>query len=187
MEITRAFLWKVIGLGVLWPLVDDDILDFRNDVTRTLDDNGIADANVAALSQRLAISADALDVVFIVQGDILHDHSTHADGIEFANGRKRSGSADLKFDILEDGHCAFGRKFVGDSPARRTRNETKSLLPVDTVNLVDDAVDVVVELGPAFLDLAMKGDELLGRVAESGEWIRLEPARFEPFDQIGRA
>src|SRR5262249_39391555 len=105
MEITRAFLRKVIGLGVLWTLVDD--------VVRTLNDNGIADADVAAVSQRFAVAADALDVVFIVQGDILHDHSTHADGIEFADRRKRSGSADLKFDILEDGHRAFGGKFVG--------------------------------------------------------------------------
>src|SRR5215471_7545806 len=162
MEITRAFLRKVIGLGVLWTLVDDDVHDLRNDVARTLNDNGIADADVAAVSQRFAVAADALDVVFIVQGDILHDHSTHADGIEFADRRKRSGSADLKFDILEDGHRAFGGKFVGDSPARSTRNETKPLLPVDTVNLVDDAVDVVVEPGSAFLDLAMEGNEFIG-------------------------
>src|SRR5215467_7723537 len=182
MEITRAFLRKVIGLGVLRALVDDDVHDLRNDVARALNDNGIADADVAAVSQRLAVAADALDVVFIVQGDILHDHSTHADGIEFADGRKRSGAADLKFDIVENGHGAFGRKFVGDPPARRARNETKPLLPIDAVDLVDDAVDVVIELGPTFLDLAMKGDELLGRVAEFRKRIRLEPARFEPLD-----
>jgi hypothetical protein len=63
-----------------------------------------------------------------------------------------------------------------DSPARRSANETKSLLPIDTVDLVDNTIDVVVELGALFLDLAMEGDEFLGRAAQFRERVRLEPA-----------
>ena len=53
-----------------------------------------------------------------------------------------------------------------DRPARRARDETKSFLPVDAIDFVDDAIDIVVELGPTFLDLAVEGDELLGRAAK---------------------
>src|SRR5262245_9104638 len=130
MEITRAFLRNVIGLGILWALVDDDVHDLRDDIARSLNNNGIADADVAAVPQRLTIAADALDVVFIVQGDILHDHSTNADGIELADRGERSGPTDLQLDIFNYGHRALGGKLVRDTPAWRTRNETKPLLPV---------------------------------------------------------
>ena len=176
MEVTRTLLRKMIGLGVLRTLVDDDVHDLRNDVAGTLNDYGVADADIAAVPQWLAVATNALDVVFIVQRDVLHDHTAHPDGIEFADGRQRSGPADLNLDILEYGHRAFGRKFMRDCPARRTRHETESLLPIDAVDLVDDAVDVVVELGALLLDLAMEGDEFLGRAAQFRQRIGLEAA-----------
>ena len=117
-----------------------------------------------------------------MQGDVLHDHTAHSDGIEFADGRKRPGPAHLDLDILEYGDRAFGRELMRDSPARRTRHETKSLLPIDAVDLVDNTIDVVVELGALFLDLAMEGDEFLGRAAQFRERVRLEPASFKPLD-----
>ena len=72
-----------------------------------------------------------------------------------------------------------------DRPARRARHEAEPLLPVDAVDLVDDAVDVVVELARWFLDLAMKRDQLLDRMAELGQRIGPEAAALEPSDHAG--
>ncbi len=86
---------------------------------------------------------------------------------------------------LQHGHGALGREFVRDRPARRARDEAEPLLPVDAVDLVDDAVDVVVELGALLLDLAMERDQLLDRMAELGQRIGREAAALEPADHAG--
>ena len=166
VQITRAFLREMVRLGIVRTLVDDYIDDLRNDVARTLNDDGIADADVAALAQLLAIATDALDVVLVVQRDILHDDAANADGVELANRRKRAGAPDLDLNVLEHGNGAFGRKFMRNRPARRSGDEAKPLLPVNAIDLVDDAVDVIVKFGPLLLDLAMKGDELFGRTTQ---------------------
>ena len=41
----------------------------------------------------------------------------------------------------------LSRKFMRNRPARSTRDESEPLLPIDAVDLIDDAIDVVVELG----------------------------------------
>ncbi len=106
----------------------------------------------------LALAADALDVVLVVQRRVLHDDAADADRLELADRRQRAGAADLDLDVLEHGRRLLGRELVRDRPARRARDEAEPLLPVEAVDLVDDAVDVVVELGALLLDLAMEGD-----------------------------
>ena len=44
--------------GVRRPLVDHDIDDLRNDVAGALDHDGVADPDIAALAQLLAVAAD---------------------------------------------------------------------------------------------------------------------------------
>ena len=72
-----------------------------------------------------------------------------------------------------------------DRPARGARHEAEALLPIDTVELVDNAIDVVIEFGTLLLDLAMERDQLLDRVAELHQRIGLEPAALEPADHAG--
>src|SRR6185312_15533574 len=74
---------------------------------------------------------------------------------------------------------------VRDAPARRARDEAEPLLPVEAVDLVDDAVDVVVELRALFLDLAVEGDEFFRRAAELRQRIGPEAAALEPLDHAG--
>src|SRR5689334_25211959 len=119
VQIARALLGKVVRLGALRALVDDHVDHLRDHVASPLNYNGIADANVAAFTQRFAVAADALDVVLIVQGDVLHDDTAHAHRLEFPDGSQRARAADLNFDVLKDRHGALGRKFVRDRPARR--------------------------------------------------------------------
>ena len=185
VQRARTFLRKVIGLRVLRPLVDHDIDDLRNHVAGALDDDGVADPDIAALAQLLAVAADALDVVLVVQRDVLHDDAADADRLELADRRERAGAPDLDLDVPQHGHGALGREFVRDRPARRARHEAEPLLPVDAVDLVDDAVDVVVEPGALLLDLAMKRDQLLDRVADFRQRIGLEAAALEPADHAG--
>ena len=89
--------------------------------------------------------ADALDLVLIVQRDVLHDDAADPDRLELADRRERAGAADLDLDVAQHGGRALGGEFVRDRPARRARDEAEPLLPVEAVDLVDDAVDVVVE------------------------------------------
>src|SRR5207244_13389615 len=129
--------------GALRPFVEDAIAPLWNHVAGALDHDGVADADVAALAQLLAVAADTPDVILIVQRDVLHDDAADPDRLELADRRERSGAADLDLDIAQHGHGALGREFVRDGPARRARDEAEPLLPVDAVDLVDDAVAVV--------------------------------------------
>src|SRR6185312_15709060 len=185
MQRTRALLRKMEDLRILRPLVDDDVNHLRNDVAGALDDDGIANPDVAPLAELLAVAADSPDVVFVVQRHVLHDDAADPDRLELANRRERAGAPDLDLDVLQHGHGALGRKFVRDRPARRARYEAQALLPVEAVDLVDYPVDVVVEPGALFLDLAMERDQLLDGMAKPGQRIGPEAAAFEPFDHAG--
>ena len=185
VQRARTFLRKMKYLRVPRPLVEHDVDHLRDHVAGALDDDGIADPDIAALAQLLAVAADALDVVLIVQRDVLHDDAADADRLKLADRREGAGAPDLDLDIPEHGHGALGRELVRDRPARRARHEAETLLPVDPVDLVDDAVDIVIELAALFLDLAMKGDQLLDRVTEFRQRIGPEAAALEPADHAG--
>jgi len=86
---------------------------------------------------------------------------------------------DLDVDVLEDRLRLLRRKLVRDRPARRARDEAEPLLPVEPVDLVDDAVDVVAEIGALALDVVVEREQLLGRVAEPPERIRREAPTLE--------
>src|SRR5439155_29720 len=182
MQEARALFRELIRLGTPRPLVRYHVHHLRNHVAGALDDDGVADPDIAALAQLLAMAADAPDVILIMQRDVLHDDAADADRLELADRRERAGASDLDLDILEHGHGALGRKLVGDRPARRPRHEAEALLPVDTIDLVDDAVDVVVEMRPVGFDLAMESEQLFDGIAQLGERIGLEAAALEPLD-----
>ncbi len=143
----RALGGELIGLRRLRPLVEHDIDDLRDHVAGALHDHGVADADVAAAADRLAVVADALDVVLVVQRGVLHHHAADRHRLELGDRRQRAGAPDLDLDVAQHGGRLLGREFVRDRPARAARDEAEALLPVEAVELVDDAVDVVVELG----------------------------------------
>src|SRR4029453_8811160 len=166
-------------------LVGDDIDNLPDHGPCPLHHDRIADAEIAAAAQLLAPTTDALDVILVVQRDVLHDHAADADRLQLAHRRERAGAANLNLNSFENGDRALCRKLMRDAPARHARYEAEPFLPVDTVDLVDDAIDVVVEFGTTFLDLVMEGHQLLGGAAESRERIGLEAAGLEPLDHAG--
>ena len=103
------------------------------------------------------------------------------DRLEVGDGRQRTGAADLDEDIVQTRARLLGRELVGDRPARRAAHEAQPLLPVDTVDLVDDAVDVVGQRRPLDAHLAIECAHLLGRAAELGQRIDLKPQSFSSF------
>src|SRR6185312_1275692 len=166
----RGFLAHHVGVQRAWallrevkllrspgPLVNDDVDHLRDHVARALDHHGVADPDVAALAQHLALVADALDVILIVQRHVLHDDAADADRLQLADGREGTSAADLDLDVAQHRGGALGGEFMRDAPAWRARHEAEPFLPIDAIDLVDDAIDVVVEPGAAFLDLAMEG------------------------------
>ena len=171
--------------GAFRPLVDHDIDHLRNHVAGALDHHRIADPDIAALAQLLALVADPLDVILIVQRDVLHDDAADTDRLELADRRERAGAPDLNLDIAQHRHGALGRKLVRDGPARGARDKAETFLPIEPIDLVDDAVDIVVEPGALLFDLAVKRDQLLDRMADLGERIGLEAAMLEPGDHAG--
>src|SRR3569832_1017249 len=185
MQRARALLRKMKFFRALGPLVDHDIDHLRNAVAGALDHDRVADPDIAPLPQFLALVADALDVIFVVQRHVLHDDATDADRLELADRRERAGASDLDLDIAQHRHGARGREFVRNAPARGARDEAKAALPVVAIDFVDDAVDVVVELRTLLLDLAMKREQLFDRMTELGQRIGLEAATLKPGNHAG--
>src|SRR6266436_4444818 len=70
VQWARAFLREMIRLGVRRPLVKQDVHHLGNDIAGPLNDDSIAAPYVPPLAQLLAVAADALDVVFIMQRDV---------------------------------------------------------------------------------------------------------------------
>ena len=95
-----------------------------------------------------------------------HHHAADIDRLEIGDRRQRAGAADLDEDAVQPRARLLGRELVGDRPARRAADEAQPLLPVDAVDLVDDAVDVVGQRRPLHAHLAIEGAHLLGRAAE---------------------
>src|SRR6185369_1432967 len=86
MQRARASRRKVI---LLLPtrLIRYYVNNLRNHVAGALDDHGVADPDIAALAQLLAMAADSPDVILIVQRDVLHDDAADADRFELADRR----------------------------------------------------------------------------------------------------
>ena len=115
--------------------------DLRDHIAGALDDDGVADADVLAG-----------DLVGVVQGGVAHHHAAHGDGLQPRHGGDRAGAAHLQVDGLQHGAGLLGGELVGDGPARRARDKAQPPLPVQPVDLVDHAVDVIAHVRTARLE-----------------------------------
>ena len=151
-------------MAPLRPLVGDDADDLRNDVAGALHDDRVADAHVLAL-----------DLVLVVQRRVGDDDAADGHRLQPGDGRQRAGAPHLDVDAVEDGHRLLGGELVGDGPARRAGDEAQALLQVEAVHLVDDAVDVVGELGALLRQLLVVGEQLGGAGADARLRIDRQP------------
>src|SRR5690606_21145449 len=126
--------WEDVGLGALGTQRIDHADDLGDDVPGALQDDGVADADVLAG-----------DLVLIVQGGVADHDAADGDGMQAGDGGQGAGAADLNVDAFQHGRRLLRREFVGDGPTRASGDETEALLPVQPVDLIDHAVDVVAE------------------------------------------
>ena len=146
----RTDLWELIRRSVWRTLVQHHAEHLRDHVAGALDVHRIADAHVLAG-----------DFVLIVQGGVGDHHAADGDRFELGDRRQRPGAADLDLDIAQNRGRLLGGEFMRDGPARAARHEAQPFLPVDAVNLVNDAVDVVIEHCTPPLDIAVKTQQHL--------------------------
>src|SRR3546814_11910032 len=81
----------------------------------------------------------------------------------------------LDVDGLQRGLRPFGGEFMGNGPARGLGDEAQALLPVEAVDLVDDAIDVEGQFGAGGFDGAIVGDQRFQRV-DAGQAVGAGPA-----------
>ena len=177
----RADFRKLVRLRIRRPLVEHDIGDLRDHVAGALHHHGVADADIDAVAERATVVADALDVVLVVQGGVLHHDAADGDRRQPRHRRHRAGTADLNVDAVENGRRLLRRKLVRDRPARAARHEAESVLPVEPVDLVDHAVDVVAERGAVVADLAVELQDVVDALTELGARIDDKAGFVHPF------
>ena len=176
----RTGVGKFVRLCALRPLVHDDADDLRDHVAGALDHDRVADAQIDAVADRIAVVADALDVILIVQRRVRNHDATDRDRLQPRHRRQRPGAADLDVDAVEDRRRLLGREFMRDRPARAARDEAEAILPVEPVDLVDHAVDVIAERGALLADLAVEFEDVVDILAEPGPRIDDEAGLVHP-------
>ena len=162
-------MWgNLIGLGALGPLFGNDAQNLRDHVAGALDHHRVADARI-----------QPFDLVFIVQGGVLHHHTAHRHRLEARHGRELAGAADLDLDIFQYRFGLFGGKFVGDGPARTSRHKTQPFLQIQPVDLVDHPVNVIAEPSALGFDVAIEFQDLFQRFTALDQRIDDEAVAFE--------
>ena len=139
-----------------------------NDVARALNDHRVALADPLALDLVLVVERGAAD----------HD-AADGDRAQIGHRGERAGAPDLYGDRLEHGLGLLGGEFMGDRPARRPADIAEPPLPIEPVDLVDHAVDVVVEIGAPGGEALMEGDGRFGAQAQRGHRVDRESPGFE--------
>src|SRR5690606_1517739 len=143
----RTGVREVIGDRLGRPFLEHHPHDLRDHVSGALDHDGVADADIDRLvaADGRAGRVDALDVVFVVEGDILDHDAADTDWGEARHGRQRAGAADLDIDALDGRGRLLGRELVRHGPARLAGDKAPAALQLEVVELVDDAIDIVAE------------------------------------------
>ena len=134
--------------------------NLRDHIAGALDHHRVADARI-----------QPFDLVFIVQGGVLHHHAAHRHRPQPRHRRQLAGAADLDLDVFQYGLGLFGGKFVGDGPARRARDKTQPFLQIKPVHLVDHAVNVIAQPGAPGFDVAIEFQDLFQRLAAPDQRI----------------
>src|SRR5205814_1469902 len=132
----RTDLRHLVRLRPLGPALQNHAYQLRYDVAGALHHDGVTDPHILAR-----------DLVLIVHRDVLHHDAADRHWLDMGDGSERAGAPDIDGDALDLALCLLGGEFVGDRPARAARHETKPVLQIQAVHLVDDAVDIVAELG----------------------------------------
>ena len=87
-----------VGLRIRRALVEHHVEHLRDHVAGALDHDRVADADVDAAPDRLAVAADAADVVLVVQRGVRHHDAADRHRLELGERVERAGAADIDLD-----------------------------------------------------------------------------------------
>ena len=87
----------------------------------------------------------ALNFIDIVQRGVTDDHAPHMHRLQPCHRCQCASAAHLPVHAVEYSKLFLGGKLVGNGPARGAADKTQILLPVETVDLVNHAIDVVIQ------------------------------------------
>ena len=90
--------------------------------------------------------AEALNLILIVQSGITHRHATDKHGVEPSHWGNGTSATHLKLHIKQACARLFSGKFTRYRPTRCPGDETQNLLQTKTIDLVDNAVDVIGQI-----------------------------------------
>ena len=144
----RGELEFPVAAGMI--LVFDDFDDFGDDVAAALDLDVVADEQ-----------AEALDFVGVVEGGAADGGSSDEDRGEHGDGGELAGASDLNLDVFDFGDAGAGGEFVGDGPAGGFAGVSEAALDLGGIDLDDDAVDFVTEIGTFFFGAIDEGHHLV--------------------------
>ena len=114
-----------------------------------------------------------------------HHHAADGDRLQLGDRRQRAGAADLDRDVVEGGDRLLGRELVRGRPARRAADEAEAVLQREVVDLVDHAVDVVVEVGALLRQLVVEFERVVQRLGDAGLGIDREAPLLQPVERLG--
>ena len=130
----RAVVWHAEYLFRARAVFEHGANHLRDHIAGPLHDHGVADANVLAV-----------DVLFVVQRRMPHDHATDLDGLELGKRVERTRASDVDLDAEQFRGARRGRKLERDRPPRIATDGAQRRLQSKIVDLDDRAIDVVVQ------------------------------------------
>ena len=143
---------KNVRFGIRRPFFENYVQHLRNHVARTLDHDGVADADINTVADFFAIAADAANVIFIVQRRVGDNHSADGDGLQPCERVEGARAAHIDLDGFQNCRRAAAPETCAPVPSAATARRTEPRLKAKIVDLIDDAIDVVTEIGAIGFD-----------------------------------
>ena len=146
----RAGGWHDKFLFLAAPLRFDDLYDLRDDVSRPLDDNGVAYANVLLF-----------DLIHVVERRPAHCDACDFDGFHDGDGSEYACASHMHADIFDDGLFLCRGEFTRNGPTRTSGYCAQPLLDFNFVYLDHDPIDFIWQLLPDLIDVVIVCDALM--------------------------
>ena len=158
--------------GVLRALFRHDRKNFRDDLARLADGDGVADADILFGNEVLIVECCACDRC-----------ARQPDGADDSARRQDAGPPDLHDDVLHKGLTNFGRIFIGAGPAWEFRRAAELRALRQAVELDHRAVDVK---GKAVACLADPGNAPQGLIRRGAARVRdnMKAQRLQEFQRL---
>ena len=137
--------------------------NLRDHITGPLDHHPVADTDVLAAN-----------FILVVKRRVRDNNAPDGDRCKTRHRCERAGPPDLDVDGVQQRLGLLGGKFVRQRPARRARHLAKPGLIIMSVDLVDDTVNIIAEIGPRRANLAIDCQKVGHFIATPGQRVDAE-------------